>query len=123
MSWRPDHSRPCSSGTNGSAYDTIAPLRVEQPHDVERRRLAHVVDVALVGDARDQDLRSVDRLALRIERLADLVDDVVRHAGVDVAGELDEARIEPGLLRLPRQIERIDRDAVAAEARARDRTP
>ena len=54
---------------------------------------------------------------------ADLVDDVVRHAGVDVAGQLDEARIEAALLRLPRQVERIDRDAVAAEARARDRTP
>ena len=42
---------------------------------------------------------------------------------VDMAGQLDEPRIEAGLLRLPREIERIDRDAVAAEAGARDRTP
>jgi hypothetical protein len=61
-------------------------------------------------------VRSVDRLAALVERLDDLVDDVVRHAGVDVPGQLDEARIETGLLRLPREIERIDRNAVAAQA-------
>ncbi len=50
---------------------------------------------------------------------ADLVHHVVRHAAVDVAGQLDEPRIEAALLRLPRQVERVDRNAVSAEAGAR----
>ena len=39
-------------------------LLAKQFDDGERRRLAQVVDVALVGQAEDQDLRPVDRLAV-----------------------------------------------------------
>ena len=45
MSWRPDHSRPCSSGTNGSAYDTIAPFPW-------RRSTRHAVDCGWAADPR-----------------------------------------------------------------------
>ena len=40
---------------------------------------------------------------------------MVRHVAVDLAGELDEARVVVERLELPREVERIDRDAVAAE--------
>src|SRR3954454_11556811 len=43
----------------------------------------------------------------------------IRHLLVDLAGELDELRVETELARLPREIEGIDRDAVPAEAGAR----
>jgi hypothetical protein len=65
------------------------------------------------------DARPVDRFLDGIERLADPLDDKARHRAVHMAGELDEAAFEPALARLPRQVERIDRNAVAAEARAR----
>ena len=45
--------------------------------------------------------------------------DVIRHRRVDFAGQLDEARREIVFARFPRQIERIDRDAMAAESGAR----
>ena len=51
-----------------------------------------------------------------VERLGDEVDDVARHREVDVAGELDEAVDEVELARAPRQVVRIDRDAVPADA-------
>ncbi len=51
-----------------------------------------------------------------VERLRRGRDHVVRHRGVDLAGELDEARVEVPLLRFPRKIERVHRDAVPAEA-------
>ena len=68
------------------------------------------------------DARSLDRLACVVERVLHLVDHEVRHLAVDIAGQLDEARLDAGLLGLPGKIERIDGDAVAAQARARDRT-
>src|SRR5581483_6551622 len=66
----------------------------------------------------DVDARAVDRLADAVQRVADAIDDEVRHRRVDVAGELDETAFEPALARLPRQIERVDRNAVPAEAGA-----
>ena len=50
---------------------------------------------------------------------ATLLDHVPRHARVDLARELDEARPLAVLGRLPGEVEGIERDAVAAEARAR----
>ena len=77
------------------------------------------LDVRLEGHADDPDLRAADRLAAVVERLGDEVDDVPRHRQVDVAGELDEAIDEVELAGPPGQVVRIDRDAVAADARAR----
>src|SRR5215468_1280487 len=50
-----------------------------------------------------------------VQRIGDALHYEPRHALVDVSGELDEAGIEPVHLRLPREIERIDGDAVASE--------
>ena len=95
------------------------PLGVQNSHHVERRRLPDVVDVALIGDAGDQDVRPVQRFSLHVERIGDLGDHRVRHRGVDVSGELDEPGLESLLLGFPRKIERVDRDAVAAQPGAR----
>ena len=54
-----------------------------------------------------------------VERVGDLLDDPVGHRAVDLAGQLDEARVQAVLARLPGQVERIDRDAVPAEAGTR----
>ena len=60
--------------------------------------------------------------AVIVQRVLHLVHDEVRHLPVDVSRQLDEARLDAGLLGLPGEIERIDGDAVAAQSRARDRT-
>ena len=51
-----------------------------------------------------------------VQRLRDERAAVVRHVLVDLAGQLDEARREVVLARLPGEVEGVDRDAVAAEA-------
>ncbi len=73
----------------------------QQLDDGEGRRLAQVVDIALVGQAEHQHLRSVDGFALLIEACGDLVENEVRHVGVDFARKLDEAGAEVELLGLP----------------------
>ena len=57
-----------------------------------------------------------------VQRVLHLVDHEMRHLAVDVARQLDEARFDARLLGLPRKIKRIDRNAVPAQSRARDRT-
>ena len=47
------------------------------------------------------------------------IDDVFRHCPVHLAGELDEAGVDAVFARFPSEIERIDGDAVTAEAGAR----
>ena len=87
----------------------------EEFDDGEGRRLAEVVDVALVGEAEDEDFRSLDGLALVVESGGDVVDDEVGHSGIDFAGEFDEAGAEVELLGFPGEIEAVDGDAVAAQ--------
>ena len=87
---------------------------------LHRRRLADVVDVLLVGHAEEKNLRVLDRLAALVERVDDLADDPVGHVGVDLAGEFDEPRVDAVLARLPRQVERVDGNAMAADAGARE---
>ena len=53
-----------------------------------------------------------------VEAGGDLVEDEVRHGGVDFTGELDEAGVEIELFGFPGEIEGVDGDAVAAEAGA-----
>ena len=91
----------------------------EAGDDVGGGRVAVVLDVGLEGDADDADRGALERPAAVVERLGDEIDHVPRHGQVDVAGELDEAVDEVELARPPRQVVRIDRDAVAADARAR----
>ena len=92
--------------------DDRAALR-QQLEDVERRRLAQVVDVALVGDADHVHARAVDRLLLRVQRIDDPLHHELRHRAVDDAGQLDEARLEVVLL-APSTTGRTDRSGCSA---------
>src|SRR3954447_2305959 len=90
---------------------------LQQLDQFEGGALANVFDILLVGDADHQDLRAAQAAAgSLVEAACELVDDVLRHRGVDLAGKLDEARRDIELPRLPGQIKRIDRDAVAAQS-------
>lgn len=81
---------------------------------LQRRGLADVVDVLLVGEAVDADLRGVRDAALDHD-LVGPVHDVLGHGGVCLQGEADEV----GRLGVVADQEpRVDRDAVAADARA-----
>ncbi len=102
----------------GIAVAQVGALVAQQLHHCHRGRLAHVVDVLLVGDAEDQDLATAYGLAAVVEGVGELGDDPARHVGVDLAGELDEAGVEPVRPRLPGEVEGVDGDAVAAQPRA-----
>ena len=54
-----------------------------------------------------------------VQRPRDALGAVVGHVLVDLAGQLDELGREVVLARLPAEVERVDRQAVAAQARAR----
>ena len=97
----------------------IAAARAQQLEDLQRRRLAQVAHARLVADPDEQDPRAVDGLAHVVERALDLLQAEVGHLLVDLAGELDELGRHVVLARLPGQVERIDRQAVATHPGAR----
>src|SRR5579862_6059217 len=94
-------------------------LTNEEIHDLQRRRLAVVLDVLLVGDADDENSGAPNRTPMAVERPSDEILDEIRHVHVDLAGEFDEANVKIELARLPCQIERIERNAVSADTRSR----
>ena len=77
------------------------PAALEQQHHVQGRRFPHVVYILLICDAQDVNVRTLHRLARVVERVLDFVHHKVRHLAVDVAGQFDEARLDPRLLGLP----------------------
>lgn len=81
---------------------------------LQRRGLADVVYVLLVGEAVDADLRGVRDAALGHD-LVRAVHDVLGHTRVGLQRETDEVR---RLGVVADQEPRVDRDAVAADARA-----
>lgn len=81
---------------------------------LQRRGLADVVDVLLVGEAVNADLGGVGDAAL-LHDLVGAVHDVLGHGGVGLKGKADEV----GRLGVVTDKEpRVDRDAVTADARA-----
>src|SRR5215470_297202 len=87
--------------------------------DLERRRLAYVVDIGLVRNAQDEHGSAADGTATVVEGARHEVDDVLGHGAVDLIRESDELRLVAGEPDLPREIERVDGNAVAADARSR----
>lgn len=80
---------------------------------LQRRGLANIVYVLLVGEAVDADLRGIGDAALRHD-LVGPVHDVLGHGGVGLKGEADKV----GRLGVVADQEpRVDRNAVAADAR------
>src|SRR5206468_11679567 len=80
-------------------------------------RLAQVVDVSLVREAEEQNAAAVEWLLARIEGLGETVHDPLRHGCVDLAGQLDKARVLSVLAGFPSEVKRIDRDAMSTQAR------
>src|SRR5262249_5747088 len=85
--------------------------------DREGGRLAKIVNVAFISDTEDQNACPVQRLLFAAERLHDTVDHVIGHGGVDLSGKFDKTSLKIKLARSPREIERIDRDAMATQTR------
>ncbi len=98
--------------------DACAAL-LQQLHDFERRRFAQVVHVLFIRDAEDQQLRTVETFFLAVEGVGDGIYHVIGHRSVDFTSQFDEARGEIVFAGLPGKVERINRNAVSAEAGAR----
>jgi len=64
----------------------------------------------------DQHLGAVQGLAAPAQGLDGALDHIGGHARIDFAGELDEVRAHLVLVRFPGEIERIDGNAVTAQA-------
>ena len=95
----------------------VGSLLEQQVRNLERRGFAKIVDILFVSHAQQQNPCSPNRLADTIQQLAYPLDHVVRHGVVDLSGKLNETGGEVVLLRLPRQIERVERNAMATESR------
>ena len=93
----------------------VSTARGDAGDDVCRGRVPIVLDVGLERHADDPDPCTPDRPSAVVQRLGHQVDHVARHRQVDVTGELDEAVHEVELASPPRQVVRVDRDAVAAD--------
>jgi hypothetical protein len=91
---------------------------VEKVHDFEGGAFAGVVNVLLVGDSEEEDFGTFDGFAASVEGEGELLDDVLGHLHVDLAGELDELGGATELLGLPGEVEGVDGDAVATPSRA-----
>ena len=106
--------------TCGSWYETSAPAfcSSEMSFSAGDSRMSPMSGLYATPSTRIRE-PFIALLRVVVERLRDERAAEVRHLLVDLAGELDELRVEAELARLPREVERIDRDAVAAEARAR----
>src|SRR5687767_839386 len=102
----------------GIVIDYDGALLLEHSDYVEGWTFAHVVDVLLVRDAHYENAASVDRLLLGVERLGDSLDDERGHLAVDLTREIDEARLVVEGAHLPREIVRIERNAVSADSRS-----
>ncbi len=87
--------------------------------DVQSRAFAVIVDIRFIGDAENEHLGAVHRGLIAVEDLHGAVDDILRHAGVDFAGGLDQAGVIVELAGLPGKVKRVERNAVAAESRSR----
>ena len=99
----------------------VGNLRAESGEAVEQfegRRLAHVIDIGLVGEAEDENPAAFDGFALVVEGDHGALDDVFGHRAVDLAGEFDEAGVNAEFAGFPGEIEGIDGDA----GRVPDRT-
>src|ERR1700729_2399789 len=84
-------------------------------HQVHRRRLADVIDILFIGNAKNEDVASLDRFALSVEGARDLGYDIIRHRRIDLARELDEAGVHAVFARFPGKVKRVDRNAVATD--------
>src|SRR5947208_7907125 len=90
----------------------------QQLHQRITGRLALIIDVRLIGQTQNQNLGAVDGLASRVERICDRAHNMLGHARIDLAGQLNETRMLTIFASLPCEIKWIDGDAMPAKPRA-----
>ena len=95
----------------------LGPTRLQQFNQLDRGRLPQIVDVLLVRQTQHEDFRAIDGLLGAVQGLGHLAHHVLGHLSVDLAGQLDEPRAHVELTGLPGQVERVDGNAVPAQAR------
>jgi hypothetical protein len=86
-------------------------------YDLYSRRFPNVIHVSLVGYAQEKYICAVETFLGVVERYRDLGLNDVGHVIVYVCGDLNEPGRKVDLFGLPGQIERIDWNAVSAQAR------
>jgi len=89
---------------------------LQQADHVESGALADVVDVLLVRHADDQHLAAPRGAPLLVEAIHDAPHPVLGHLGVDLARELDESRPVVERPHLPREVVRVEGDAMPPDA-------
>ena len=89
---------------------------LEQTDDIQGGGFAQIIDIGLVGSTQDEAAGAIEQLPAGIERLENAGDDIAGHVGVDVGGELDEMGGVLVGFHLPGKVERVDGDAVPAQA-------
>ncbi len=93
--------------------------RLQQIHQHVARRFAVVFHICLVGEAEHQNSRRPRKVFFGdASALVVWATTRSRHGAVDFARKFHEARFLSDLPRLPREIKRINRDAMTAEAGA-----
>lgn len=93
-------------------------LGLEQVHEFESGRLAHVIHIGFVSEAHEQDAAAFDGFAPLVEGLENAMDDVFRHGFINLSSELDEAGVNAVFAGLPGEVKGVDGNAMATEAGA-----
>ena len=102
----------------GLARPDVGAEREQPLDDRQRRRLPPVRRPGLVAEPEDEDPAVAHRQPVAVEQHHDPRHDVVGHVLVDVVRQLDEPeRLAEPALHPPRQVRRVDRQAVSADAR------
>ena len=81
-------------------------------------RLSDVADIPLVGDPEYVNARAAQALVVVVQGVRNEINHKCRHLIVDLAGQVDEARLEAVHTRFPGEIERVERYAVPADSGA-----
>src|SRR5271165_2974717 len=102
----------------GIVIADLGSVFLQQFDNGERRRLAQIVDIFFVRHTQHQHAGAIHRLLVAVQRAGHGRQNVVGHVVVNLSGQLDEAGLEIKLFRFPREIERVDGNAVPAQARA-----
>ena len=92
---------------------------LQEADHIHRGRFTHIIYVWFVGYAQHKRLRALERFAAVVHPFQHTAHHITRHVCVDLGSQLDEPRIVMKGLHLPRKIERVNGNAVAAQARTR----
>ncbi len=91
---------------------------MQEGNEFQRRRLTHIVYILFVGKTQHKNPCTLDALVMRIERVNDFSDNIIGHAGIDVAGKLYELCMKVIFPGLPGKVKGVYRNAVATESGA-----